>query len=122
MLADRAAAALAARTHAARARRGRSASARANLDSWAPPPAKRARSPLPSRPPTNALATLLEALDASALLGAAAGAAAVMVTEQLAFATLPLALPIVALLAGRAAKALRAEAASQASCGGCTAG
>jgi len=57
--------------------------------------------------PQNTLALLLELLDASALLGAAAGAAAAIVTEQVAFALFPLTLPIVALLASRAARSSR---------------
>ena len=61
----------------------------------------------PGQRKTNLLALLLETLDASALLGTAAGAAAVIVTEQVALATVPLLLPIVALLAGRAARGLR---------------
>ena len=53
------------------------------------------------------LAILLELLDAGALLGAAGGAAAAIITEQLTFCLLPLTLPLVALLAGRAARGMR---------------
>jgi hypothetical protein len=59
------------------------------------------------------VAVLLELLDASALLGAAGGAAAAIVTEQLAFCALPLTLPLVALLAGRAARGVRDARAQQ---------
>ena len=68
----------------------------------------------PLRRPRTALALLLEFVDAGALLGTAAGAAAVIVTEQVALAAIPLLLPLVALLAGRAALGLRrADAAEE---------
>jgi hypothetical protein len=53
------------------------------------------------------LAVLLECLDAGALLGSVGGAAAAIVTEQLTFCLLPLTLPVLALLAGRAARGVR---------------
>jgi hypothetical protein len=64
-------------------------------------------------PPSDPLATALELLDAGALLGAAGGALAVLLTEQIAFAALPVTLPLLALIAGRAARQRR-EAASAA--------
>ncbi len=77
------------------------------------PPVRRASRPVPEddAPRGDALATALEALDALALLGAAGGALAVIMTEQVALAALPVGLPLLALLAGRAARRRRDAAA-----------
>ena len=61
----------------------------------------------PARRSAPLLAVLLECLDAGALLGSVGGAAAAIVTEQLTFCLLPLTLPVLALLAGRAARGVR---------------
>lgn len=60
--------------------------------------------------------TLLDVIDAGALLGAAGGAAAALVTEQLAFAALPLVLPLLSLLASRQRETLRQQVWEAPSC------
>ena len=67
----------------------------------------------PAKRSTPLLAVLLECLDAGALLGSVGGAAAAIVTEQLTFCLLPLTLPVLALLAGRAARGVREERAQE---------
>ena len=83
-------------------------------DEYAAPPLRRVAPVFlgDDAPQSDPLATALEALDAAALLGAAGGALAVMLTEQVALAALPVGLPLVALLAGRAARRRRDAAAN----------
>lgn len=57
----------------------------------------------------NTKQTILDIIDAGALLGAAGGAAAALITEQLAFAALPLVLPLLSLIASRQRESLRQQ-------------
>lgn len=75
------------------------------LEDWAPSYAP--QKPLPA--PRDTQQTLLGIIDAGALLGAAGGAAAALITEQLAFAALPLVLPLLSLLASRQRENLRQQ-------------
>lgn len=65
--------------------------------------------PKPQPPPAGSKHTILDIIDAGALLGAAGGAAAALITEQLAFAALPLVLPLLSLLASRQRESLRQQ-------------